>query len=73
PHAGLDQDGRDTLDDLVRAAVAAGATVVLSSHELDRAESLAGRIVDLAGGTTDATPAATGRSRGRRKEQVLVP
>ena len=53
PHAGLDQDGRDTLDGLVRSAVAAGATVLLSSHELDRAESLADRIVDLAGGTTD--------------------
>jgi ABC-type uncharacterized transport system ATPase subunit len=49
----------------VRAAVAAGATVVLSSHELDRAESLAGRIVDLAGGTTDASPGRT--------ERVLVP
>jgi heme ABC exporter ATP-binding subunit CcmA len=53
PHAGLDQDGRDTLDGLVRSAVAAGATVVLSSHELDRAESLADRVVDLIGGTTD--------------------
>jgi heme ABC exporter ATP-binding subunit CcmA len=72
PHAGLDQDGRDTLDGLVRAAVAAGATVVLSSHELDRAESLADRVVDLAGGTTDrpGTP-PTGRAQG--KEQVLVP
>jgi heme ABC exporter ATP-binding subunit CcmA len=61
PHAGLDQDGRNTLDGLVRSAVAAGATVVLSSHELDRAEALADRVVDLAGGTTD------------RKERVLVP
>ncbi|MDP1805585.1 MAG: heme ABC exporter ATP-binding protein CcmA [Acidimicrobiales bacterium] len=57
PHAGLDQDGRDTLDGLIRAAVAAGATVALSSHELDRAESLAHRVIDLVGGTTDtATP-----------------
>ena len=38
PHAGLDAEGRDLLDDLVRQAVAAGATVVLASHELDRAE-----------------------------------
>lgn len=64
PHAGLDQDGRDTLDGLVRAAVAAGATVILSSHELDRAQSLAGRVVDLVGGTTDLP---TG------EVQVLVP
>jgi heme ABC exporter ATP-binding subunit CcmA len=72
PHAGLDQDGRDTLDDLVRTAVAAGATVVLSSHELERAEALAHRVVALAGGTTDVA-APRSRTRGRRKERVLVP
>lgn len=57
PHAGLDQDGRDVLDRLVRQAVAQGATVVLSSHELDRAEALANRVVTIAGGTTDAVEA----------------
>ena len=36
PHAGLDQEGRDIVDGLVRDAANAGATVVLSSHELDR-------------------------------------
>ncbi|MGQ0521655.1 MAG: heme ABC exporter ATP-binding protein CcmA [Actinomycetota bacterium] len=50
PHAGLDAGGRDLLDDLVREAVAAGATVVLASHEADRADALAGRSVVLAGG-----------------------
>ncbi len=54
PHAGLDHDGRDLLDGLVRRAVADGATVLMSSHELDRAESLAHRVVRIAGGTTDA-------------------
>jgi heme ABC exporter ATP-binding subunit CcmA len=54
PHAGLDHAGRDLLDGLVRRAVADGATVVLSSHELDRAEALADRVVRIAGGTTDA-------------------
>jgi heme ABC exporter ATP-binding subunit CcmA len=73
PHAGLDQDGRDTLDGLVRTAVAAGATVVLSSHELERAESLADRVVDLAGGTTDVARPVRSRSRSRGKEGVLVP
>ncbi len=53
PHAGLDHAGRDLLDGLVRRAVAEGATVVLSSHELDRAEALADRTVNIAGGTTD--------------------
>jgi heme ABC exporter ATP-binding subunit CcmA len=55
PHAGLDQEGRDVLDGLVRRAVESGATVLLSSHELDRAEALAHRVVTIAGGTTDAS------------------
>lgn len=60
PHAGLDHEGRDLLDDLIRRAVAEGATVVLASHELDRAEGLAHRVVHVAGGTTDApVPAPT--------------
>jgi ABC-type multidrug transport system ATPase subunit len=50
PHAGLDLAARDLVDDLVRQAVAQGATVVLSSHELDRANSLADRTVEIAGG-----------------------
>jgi heme ABC exporter ATP-binding subunit CcmA len=51
PHAGLDQAGRDVVDGLVRAAARAGATVVVASHELDRAHGLADRVVVLAGGT----------------------
>jgi heme ABC exporter ATP-binding subunit CcmA len=50
PHAGLDAEARDLLDGLVRQAVDQGATVVLSSHELDRAEALADRVVVLDGG-----------------------
>ncbi len=50
PHAGLDQDARDLVDELVRAAAAAGATVLLASHELDRAEAIATREVTIAGG-----------------------
>ncbi len=68
PHAGLDQDGRDLLDGLVRRAVVAGATVIMSSHELDRAEALADRVVTIVGGTTD-TPA----SAGTPEEPLLVP
>ena len=41
PHAGLDAAGRDVLDALVGEAAAAGATVLLASHELDRAGALA--------------------------------
>ena len=50
PHAGLDQEGRDVVDSLVRAAAAAGATVLVSSHELDRVRALGPRQVTIAGG-----------------------
>jgi ABC-type transport system involved in cytochrome c biogenesis ATPase subunit len=50
PHAGLDAQGRDELDDLLRAAVSAGATVMLASHESERATGLATRIVTIDGG-----------------------
>jgi heme ABC exporter ATP-binding subunit CcmA len=52
PHAGLDHDARDLLDRLVRQAVGQGATVVMSSHELDRAGALADRVVTIDGGVT---------------------
>jgi heme ABC exporter ATP-binding subunit CcmA len=50
PHAGLDAEGRDLLDQLVIDAAAAGATVILASHDLDRSRRIAGRSVTLAGG-----------------------
>ena len=50
PHAGLDASGRDELDGLLRDAVAAGATVVLASHESERANGLATRVVTVDGG-----------------------
>jgi heme ABC exporter ATP-binding subunit CcmA len=50
PHAGLDAAGRDELDALLRSAVASGATVVLASHERDRALGLATRTITIDGG-----------------------
>lgn len=50
PHAGLDAQGRDLVDGIVRDAAAAGAAVVLASHEVDRAEPLATRTLVMAGG-----------------------
>jgi heme ABC exporter ATP-binding subunit CcmA len=58
PHAGLDAEARDILDGLVRQAAASGATVVVASHELDRATALAGRVVTIVGGVIDAPPSA---------------
>lgn len=50
PHAGLDATARDELDSILREASAAGATVVVASHELERAGALADRRVDVVGG-----------------------
>ncbi len=51
PHAGLDAAGRDELDSVLRDAVRAGATVMVASHELERASGLATRQVTVDGGT----------------------
>jgi len=50
PHAGLDATGRDELDATLRSAAGAGATVIVASHELERAGSLATRVVEVVGG-----------------------
>jgi len=58
PHAGLDQSTRDQVDALVHDAAAAGATVLVASHELDRAHALAERTVHIAGGHVTPAPGA---------------
>src|ERR1700736_4122455 len=50
PHAGLDAEHRDLLDGLIREASARGATILLASHERERATALAGRVLTVAGG-----------------------
>jgi energy-coupling factor transporter ATP-binding protein EcfA2 len=64
PHAGLDAAGRDLLDGLVREAAAGGATVILASHELERARTLAGRTVLVAGGQAVPDPGARRETAG---------
>ena len=56
PHAGLDNAARDVVDGLIRSAAAAGATVVIASHELERAHALATDVVPLAGGAVAGAP-----------------
>ena len=51
PHAGLDSDGRQIVDGIVTNAAAAGAAVVLASHETGPAGGLATRTATMAGGT----------------------
>lgn len=60
PHAGLDADGRDLLDELIAQAAAAGATVLVASHEHDRTARLSARVVTLAGGVVASDTGATG-------------
>ncbi|MCU1389416.1 MAG: ccmA [Ilumatobacteraceae bacterium] len=50
PHAGLDATGRDELDATLREATAMGATIIVASHELERAGALATRLVEVVGG-----------------------
>jgi heme ABC exporter ATP-binding subunit CcmA len=57
PHAGLDAEGREVLHEVVAAAPGEGRTVVLASHELELARSLATREVRVDAGRTHAVPA----------------
>lgn len=50
PHAGLDASARDELDRTLREAADAGATILVASHELERAGALASRTVDVVAG-----------------------
>jgi len=58
PHAALDAEGREVLDAVVRAAPSEGRTVLIASHELDRARAIATREVELRAGQTQATAEA---------------
>ena len=57
PHSSLDADGRADLDAIVLQAAASGATVIIASHEYDRARPLATRIVEVTGGLVVEEPA----------------
>ncbi len=59
PHAGLDAKGREVLDAVVAAAPSEGRTVVLVSHEVERARTLATREIVLHAGraVSAASPA----------------
>ncbi len=51
PHASLDRQGRRMVDELVSDAAAAGATVIMASHEPGEASTVATRTVTLTAGT----------------------
>jgi ABC-type multidrug transport system ATPase subunit len=57
PHAGLDEQGRAVVDDVVRAAPSEGRTVLVASHELEVARRIATREIRIAAGRVHETPA----------------
>jgi heme ABC exporter ATP-binding subunit CcmA len=80
PHAGLDAEGRTTLDEVLTHTAGTGRAVVIASHELERARPLATREVVLTGGqahgavsgpepaaksTMTASPGAVAAARSR--------
>ena len=63
PHTGLDQDASSMLDGVLRSVAAQGRTVVMTSHDLVRAEDLATRFDILSRGVIAAS--ATRRQLSR--------
>jgi heme exporter protein A len=55
PYTGLDQDASAMLDDVLKTVAAKGRTVVMTSHDLARAEDLATRFDILSRGTISAS------------------
>lgn len=58
PHAGLDEEGRNALDEIVADSRLKGRTVVICSHEHDRAAAISDRSVLVAGGRVVKEPAS---------------
>lgn len=55
PYTGLDQDACEMLDDVLRSVAADGRTVVMTSHDLARAEDIATRFDILSRGVITAS------------------
>ena len=55
PYTGLDQDASSMLDEVLQTVAAKGRTVVMTSHDLARAEDLATRFDILSRGVITAT------------------
>lgn len=67
PYTGLDQDASEMLDDVLRSVAAQGRTVVMTSHDLVRAEDLATRFDILSRGVI----AASATSADLKKTNLL--
>lgn len=60
PYSGLDPAASERLDEVLRAQAAAGRTIVMTSHDLVRARTLATRLDILAGGVIAASASPDG-------------
>jgi heme exporter protein A len=67
PYTGLDQDASSMLDEVLKTVAAKGRTVVMTSHDLARAEDLATRFDILSRGVISASA-----SRGELKKTNLL-
>ena len=63
PHTGLDQDACAMLDTVLRSVAAQGRTVVMTSHDMVRAEALASRFDVLSRGQIVASTTRQGLRR----------
>jgi heme exporter protein A len=68
PYTGLDQDASVMLDDVLKTVAAQGRTIVMTSHDLARAEDLATRFDILSRGVI----AATATRKQLRKSNLLT-
>jgi heme ABC exporter ATP-binding subunit CcmA len=73
PHAGLDAEHRDLLDDLIRTAARGGAAILIASHEAERASALADRTLTMAGGQVTAAPFAPPAAGDSRPAGIFPP
>jgi heme exporter protein A len=64
PYTGLDQDASSMLDQVLKAVAAQGRTVVMTSHDLARAEELATRFDVLSRGVIAASTSSNGLGQG---------
>jgi heme exporter protein A len=64
PYTGLDQDASSMLDDVLKTVAGQGRTVVMTSHDLARAENLATRFDILSRGVIAASSTREGLGQG---------
>lgn len=69
PYTGLDQDAAAILDQLLLDAHAEGHTIIMTTHQLDRAARLADRIIVLTRGVVGLDRTSTGLETAELAEQ----